>query len=96
MSAAELEEEENASSESDEIDPDYSPNSDDDFSDYLSDTDGGSSDKSSHSCQTKFPTQCARPSQRGQLHTSTVGLVNDPPWKITSYWNTDMNFEYVA
>ncbi|XP_074494954.1 uncharacterized protein LOC141769611 isoform X1 [Sebastes fasciatus] len=50
MSAAESEKEENASAESeDDSDPDYLPNSDGDFSDFLSDPDRGSPDEPSQS-----------------------------------------------
>lgn len=50
MSAAESVKKENSSAESeDDTDPDYFPNSDTDFSDFVSDHDGASSDESSHS-----------------------------------------------
>ncbi|XP_049906930.1 uncharacterized protein LOC126394263 [Epinephelus moara] len=75
MSATESLKKENASAESEyDSDPDYLPYSDRDFSDFLSDHDGGSSDESSHS-RTSTPTD-KRPSvpekKRAKLGSSLL------------------------
>ncbi|XP_033475894.1 uncharacterized protein LOC117252805 isoform X2 [Epinephelus lanceolatus] len=75
MSATESLKKENASAESEyDSDPDYLPYSDREFSDFLSDHDGGSSDESSHS-RTSTPTD-KRPSvpekKRAKLGSSLL------------------------
>ncbi|GLD54388.1 uncharacterized protein AKAME5_000701600 [Lates japonicus] len=72
--AEESEKKENASSESEDDDPDYLPNSDGDLSDVQSDTDGGSSDESSHS-SSSTPTD--EPSLQEKKKAKSGGSLRD-------------------